>query len=59
MNENEMNSIIDQLKNKFPTIAYEEAIQKNGDGELFKIIRISFQGIAILLNRTVKMNILL
>jgi len=47
MNENEMNSIIDQLKNKFPTIIYEEAIQKDGDGKPFKVIRMLFQGIAI------------
>ncbi len=47
MHENEMNSIIEQLKNKFPTIKYEEGIQKDGDGKTFKIIRMSFQGISI------------
>jgi hypothetical protein len=45
--ENEMNSIIEQLKNKFPTIRYEEAIQRDNNGNLFKIIRMSFQGISI------------
>ena len=45
--EKEMDSIIKQLKNKFPSITYEEAIQKNGDGNLFKVIRMYFQGISI------------
>jgi hypothetical protein len=47
MNEKEMNSIIEQLKNNFPTIKYEEAIQKDGEGNLFKDIRLQFQGISI------------
>ena len=45
--ENEMDSIIEQLKNKFPTIKYEEAIQRDNGGNLFKIIRMSFQGISV------------
>jgi hypothetical protein len=45
--EKEMDSIIKQLKNKFPTITYEEAIQKDGDGNLFKVIRMYCQGISI------------
>ena len=47
MTENEMNSIIEQLKNKFQTIRYEEAIQRDNNGNLFKIIRMSFQGISV------------
>ncbi len=47
MDENEMNSIIEQLKNKFPTITYEEAIQRDNDGKPFKVIRMFFQGISI------------
>ena len=47
MTENEMNSIIAQLKNKFPTIRYEEAIQRDNDGKPFKVIRMSFQGFSI------------
>jgi len=47
MNEKEMSSLIDQLKNKFPTIKYEEAIQKNEDGKPIKVIRMNFQGISI------------
>ena len=47
MTENEMNSLIEQLKNKFPTIKYEEANQRDNDGKLFKVIRMSFQGISI------------
>ncbi len=47
MNENEMSSIIEQLKNKFPTITYEEAIQRDGAGKSFKIIRMYYQGISI------------
>ena len=45
--EKEMDSIIKQLKNKFPTITYEEALQKDGDGNLFKVIRMYCQGISI------------
>ena len=51
MNENEMNSIIEQLKNKFPTITYEEAIQKSSDGKPLKVIRMYFQGISISFNQ--------
>jgi hypothetical protein len=47
MNENEMNAMIDQLKNKFSPIKYEEAIQKNEDGKPIKVIRMNFQGISI------------
>ena len=47
MNENEMNVMIGELKNKFPTITYEEAIQKNEDGKPIKVIRMNFQGISI------------
>ena len=47
MTEKEMDSIIEQLKNNFPTITYEEAIQKNDDGKPFKVIRMNFQGISI------------
>jgi len=52
MNEKEMSSLIDQLKNKFPTIKYEEAIQKNEDGKPIKIIRMNFQGISISFKQT-------
>jgi len=47
MNEKEMNSIIEQLKNEFPTITYEEALQKNVDGKPIKTIEMRFQGIFI------------
>ena len=47
MTENEMNSLIEQLKNKFPTIKYEEANQRDNDGKPLKVIRMSFQGISI------------
>ena len=53
MNEKEMSSLIDQLKNKFPTIKYEEAIQKNEDGKPIKVIRMNFQGISISFKQTV------
>ena len=52
MNEKEMSSLIDQLKNKFPTIKYEEAIQKNDDGKPIKVIRMNFQGISISFKQT-------
>jgi hypothetical protein len=53
MNEKEMSSFIDQLKNKFPTIKYEEAIQKNEDGKPIKVIGMNFQGISISFKQTV------
>ena len=52
MNEKEMSSLIDQLKNKFPTIKYEEAIQKSEDGKPIKVIRMNFQGISISFKQT-------
>ena len=52
MNEKEMSSFIDQLKNKFPTIKYEEAIQKNEDGKPIKVIGMNFQGISISFKQT-------
>ena len=51
MNENEMNLIIEQLKNNFPGITYEEALQKGSDGKPFKVIRMNFQGISISFNQ--------
>jgi hypothetical protein len=51
MNEKEMDSIIEELKNKFPTIKYEEAIQKGTDGKPSKVIRMDFQGISISFNQ--------
>ena len=47
IHENEMDSIIEQLKNKFPTITYEEAIQKDEDGKPLKVIRMNLHGISI------------
>ena len=52
MDENGMSTIIDQLKNKFPTITYEEAIQKGEDGKPIKAIRMNFQGISISFKQT-------
>ena len=52
MNEKEMSSLIDQLKNKFPTIKYEEVIQKNEEGKPIKVIRMNFQGISISFKQT-------
>jgi len=47
MNEKEMDSIIEELKNKFPTITYEEALQKDDDGKPIKVIRMNFHGMSI------------
>ncbi len=52
MQENEMNSIIDQLKNKFPTLTYEEAIQKDSEGKPLKIVRMYYEGISISFKQT-------
>lgn len=51
MNENEMNSTIEQLKNKYPTIKLEEAIQRDSDGKPLKAIRMNFNGISISFNQ--------
>jgi len=47
MNEKEMDATIEQLKNKYPNIKYEEAIQKDNDGKPVRAIRMNFQGISI------------
>ena len=47
MNENEVNSIIDSLKNKFPYLTYKEGIKLDNDGKPLKIVRINFDGVAI------------
>lgn len=51
MNENEVNSIIVYLRNKFPNLKYKEAIQPDSDGKPLKVIRIYFQGISISFNQ--------
>jgi hypothetical protein len=47
MNETEVNSMIDHVKNKFPDLIYKEAMQKDSDGKPLKVIRILLQGISI------------
>jgi len=47
MNETEVNSLIDHVKNKFPNLTYKEVIKKNSEGKPFKIIRMYFQGVFI------------
>jgi len=47
VSENEMNEIIEQLKNKYPGIKYEEAMQKDSEGKLMRIIRVLWQGVSI------------
>lgn len=47
MNEAEVDSLIDHLKNKFPDLRYQEAIQVDSDGTPLKIIKLSFQGVSI------------
>jgi len=47
MNVNEMNEIIEELKNKYPTVKYIEAMQKDSDGKLMKVIRVLFQGVSM------------
>ena len=47
MNEAEVNFLIADVKSKFPNLIYQEAMQRDSDGKLMKVIRISFQGIAM------------
>ena len=47
MNKNEVDSAIGYLKNSFPAITHQEAIQKSSSGKLIKVIRMNFKGIAV------------
>ena len=47
INEKEMKSIIDFVRNDFPNFIYREAIQKDGDGKPLKVIRILFEGVSM------------
>ena len=47
MNETDVNSLIDHLKNNFPNLRYQEAIQVDSDGTPLKIIKLLFQGVSI------------
>ncbi|HET6766604.1 MAG TPA: hypothetical protein VFH08_04370 [Chitinophagaceae bacterium] len=47
INETEVNSLIENLKNKYPDLIYKEAIQIDSDGKPFKIIRLLLQGVSI------------
>ncbi len=47
MNEAEVDSLIDHLKNNFPDLTYQEAIQVDSDGTPLKIIKLLFQGVSI------------
>ena len=47
LNETEVNSLIDHVRNKFPNLTYKEVIKKNSEGKPFKIIRMYFQGVSI------------
>ena len=47
IHENEVTSIIDQLKKTFPGITIQEAVQTASDGKRLKIIRMNYQGVSI------------
>lgn len=47
MNQAEVNSLIDQIKNSFPNLIYQEAIQVDSDGTPLKIVKLLFQGVSI------------
>jgi len=47
MNQHEVDSTIDYLRNKFPYLKYNEAVQTDNDGTPLKAIRINFQGVSI------------
>ena len=52
MSEAEANFLIDDIKNKFPNLTYKEAMQKDSDGKLLKVIRILFQGVSMSFTQT-------
>ena len=45
ISEVEVNFLIADIKNKVPNLTYKEAMQKDSDGKLLKVIRILFQGV--------------
>lgn len=47
MNESEADLLIADVKSKFPNLIYKEAKQRDSDGKLLKVIRISFQGVTM------------
>ena len=47
MNEAEVNLLIADVKSKFPNLTYKEAVQRDSDGKLLKVIRILFQGVSM------------
>ena len=47
MNATEVDSTINFVRNKFPGVKYKEAVQRNSDGKLMKVIRMLFQGLSI------------
>jgi hypothetical protein len=47
INEAEVNALIDDVKNRFPNLMYQEVMQKDSDGKLLKVIRILFQGVSM------------
>lgn len=47
MNEAEVNFLVNDVKNRFPNLMHEEAMQKDSDGKLMKVIRILFQGVSM------------
>lgn len=47
MNEIEVNSLIDYVRNNVPRLTYKEAIQKDSEGNPMKVIRMLFQGVSI------------
>ena len=52
ISEAEANFLIDDIKNKFPNLTYKEAMQKDSDGRLLKVIRILFQGVSMSFTQT-------
>lgn len=47
MNEAEVNSLIENLKNRYPDLIYKEAVQIDSEGRPLKIIKLLFQGVSI------------
>ena len=52
MHEQEVDSIINQLKNTFPSITYEEVTEIDSDGKPSRLIRMQLEGIAIAFKQT-------
>jgi len=52
MSENDVNTMIDYIKNNFPATKYKETVQKDTEGKPMKIKRLNIDGLSITFTQT-------